>query len=151
MKLNKIAILLLSAGLLTTTSCDFMDCDESDNYSLEEIQGSYSRVKQFVTNIYGYLPSDFCNTSGAMLDAATDDAVHVYETSAIQRMVNGTWSANYTVDDKFGTYYNGIHDANYYLDKLSGLTFSTWENSDNYEDWLQNYDNWCAATRTCRS
>lgn len=46
MKFNKIAILLLSAGLLTTTSCDFMDCDESDNYTLQEIQGSYNRVKQ---------------------------------------------------------------------------------------------------------
>ena len=64
MKFNKIAILLLSAGLLTTTSCDFMDCDESDNYTLQEIQGSYNRVKQFVTSIYGYLPSDFCNTHG---------------------------------------------------------------------------------------
>ena len=112
MKFNKIAILLLSAGLLTTTSCDFMDCDESDNYTLQEIQGSYNRVKQFVTSIYGYLPSDFCNTHGAMLDAATDDAIHVYESSAIQRIVNGTWSANYTVDDKFAYYYNAIHDAN---------------------------------------
>lgn len=142
MKFNKIAILLLSAGLLTTTSCDFMDCDESDNYTLQEIQGSYNRVKQFVTSIYGYLPSDFCNMHGAMLDAATDDAIHVYESSAIQRIVNGTWSANYTVDDKFAYYYNAIHDANYYLTTLSGLTFDTWENGDDYQDWMQNYDNY---------
>ena len=65
-----------------------------------------------------------------MLDAATDDAVHIYETSDIQRFVNGTWSANYTVDDKFSTYYNGIHDANFYLENLTGLKFETWENSD---------------------
>lgn len=142
MKFNKIAILLLSADLLTTTSCDFMDCDESDNYTLQEIQGSYNRVKQFVTSIYGYLPSDFCNTHGAMLDATTDDAIHVYESSAIQRIVNGTWSANYTVDDKFAYYYNAIHDANYYLTTLSGLTFDTWENGDDYQDWMQNYDNY---------
>lgn len=142
MKFNKIAILLLSAGLLTTTSCDFMDCDESDNYTLQEIQGSYNRVKQFVTSIYGYLPSDFCNMHGAMVDAATDDAIHVYESSAIQRIVNGTWSANYTVDDKFAYYYNAIHDANYYLTTLSGLTFDTWENGDDYQDWMQNYDNY---------
>ena len=142
MKFNKIAILLLSAGLLTTTSCDFMDCDESDNYTLQEIQGSYNRVKQFVTSIYGYQPSDFCNMHGAMVDAATDDAIHVYESSAIQRIVNGTWSANYTVDDKFAYYYNAIHDANYYLTTLSGLTFDTWKNGDDYQDWMQNYDNY---------
>ena len=151
MKFNKIAILLLSAGLLTTTSCDFMDCDESDNYTLQEIQGSYNRVKQFVTSIYGYLPSDFCNTHGAMVDAATDDAIHVYESSAIQRIVNGTWSANYTVDDKFAYYYNAIHDANYYLTTLSGLTFDTWENGDDYQDWMQNYDNYQYQVRFLRA
>ena len=151
MKFNKIAILLLSAGLLTTTSCDFMDCDESDNYTLQEIQGRYNRVKQFVTSIYGYLPSDFCNTHGAMLDAATDDAIHVYESSAIQRIVNGTWSANYTVDDKFAYYYNAIHDANYYLTTLSGLTFDTWENGDDYQDWMQNYDNYQYQVRFLRA
>lgn len=151
MKFNKIAILLLSADLLTTTSCDFMDCDESDNYTLQEIQGSYNRVKQFVTSIYGYLPSDFCNTHGAMVDAATDDAIHVYESSAIQRIVNGTWSANYTVDDKFAYYYNAIHDANYYLTTLSGLTFDTWENGDDYQDWMQNYDNYQYQVRFLRA
>lgn len=151
MKFNKIAILLLSADLLTTTSCDFMDCDESDNYTLQEIQGSYNRVKQFVTSIYGYLPSDFCNMHGAMLDAATDDAIHVYESSAIQRIVNGTWSANYTVDDKFAYYYNAIHDANYYLTTLSGLTFDTWKNGDDYQDWMQNYDNYQYQVRFLRA
>lgn len=151
MKFNKIAILLLSADLLTTTSCDFMDCDESDNYTLQEIQGSYNRVKQFVTSIYGYLPSDFCNTHGAMLDATTDDAIHVYESSAIQRIVNGTRSANYTVDDKFAYYYNAIHDANYYLTTLSGLTFDTWENGDDYQDWMQNYDNYQYQVRFLRA
>ena len=151
MKFNKIAILLLSADLLTTTSCDFMDCDESDNYTLQEIQGSYNRVKQFVTSIYGYLPSDFCNMHGAMVDAATDDAIHVYESSAIQRIVNGTWSANYTVDDKFAYYYNAIHDANYYLTTLSGLTFDTWENGDDYQDWMQNYDNYQYQVRFLRA
>lgn len=151
MKFNKIAILLLSADLLTTTSCDFMDCDESDNYTLQEIQGSYNRVKQFVTSIYGYLPSDFCNTHGAMLDATIDDAIHVYESSAIQRIVNGTWSANYTVDDKFAYYYNAIHDANYYLTTLSGLTFDTWENGDDYQDWMQNYDNYQYQVRFLRA
>ena len=151
MKFNKIAILLLSADLLTTTSCDFMDCDESDNYTLQEIQGSYNRVKQFVTSIYGYLPSDFCNTHGAMLDVTTDDAIHVYESSAIQRIVNGIWSANYTVDDKFAYYYNAIHDANYYLTTLSGLTFDTWENGDDYQDWMQNYDNYQYQVRFLRA
>ncbi|WP_299230338.1 RagB/SusD family nutrient uptake outer membrane protein [uncultured Bacteroides sp.] len=137
MKLRKYILLCLSVGLMS--SCNFMDCDESDYYELDEIQQSYSRVKQFVTNVYGYLPSDFCSLDGAMQDAATDDAVHVYETSNIQRFVNGTWSANYTIDDQYGKYYNGIHDANFYLENLVGLDFKDWEYGDDYESWMHDY------------
>ena len=137
--INKYLTLLLSLSLFT--ACDFMDCDESDNYSLEQIEESYARVKQFVTNVYSYLPSNFCNLDGAMQDAATDDAIHVYESSDIQRFVNGTWSANYTVDDKYAHYYNGIHDANFFLENLTNLKFEDWQYGDDYENWMKEYAN----------
>lgn len=60
------------------------------------LKGNYNHVKQYVTNVYGYVTHDFLNTDGAMQDAATDDAIHVYEGSNIQRFVNGTWSPTYT-------------------------------------------------------
>ena len=53
MKLKKLFAIFISVSLLA--SCDFMDCNESDYYSLKEIQGSYNRVKQFVTDVYGYI------------------------------------------------------------------------------------------------
>lgn len=137
MKLKKYVLLGISVGLLN--SCDFMDCSETDYYELNEIQEEYAQVKRFVTNIYSYLPSDFCSIDGAMHDAATDDAVHVYETSNIQRFVNGTWAANYTVDDLFGKYYNGIHDANFYLENMTGLTFEDWKYGEDYDKWMNEY------------
>lgn len=149
MKLKNLAILFFAAGALS--SCNFMDCDESDNYSLEEIQGSYNRVKQFVTDVYGYLPSDFCSIGSAMLDAATDDAIHIYESSTIQRFTNGSWSANYTVDDQYANYYNAIHDANLYLEDMTNLDFETWKNSENYEYWMTNYTNWQYEVRFLRA
>lgn len=84
MKLKHIA-LLLSACVLG--GCDFMDCDESNDYQKEDIFTSFERSKKMVTNIYSYLPHDFCNTADAMQDAATDDAVHVYKSSAIHYFV----------------------------------------------------------------
>lgn len=150
MKLKKLFTILFSASLLASCN-NFMDCNESDYYSLEEIRGSYDRVKQFVTNVYGYLPSNFCNIGGAMHDAATDDAVHVYETSEIQRFVNGTWSANNTADDKYSTYYNGIHDANFYLENMTGLDFKTWEYGDKYDEWMANYSYWEYEIRFLRA
>lgn len=147
--INKYLIIFLSLFLFA--ACDFMDCNESDYYSKEQIQGSYARVKQFVTNVYSYLPQDFCSIDGAMQDAATDDAIHVYKTSNVQRFVNGTWSANTTIDDKFSNYYSGIHDANFYLENMVGLTFEDWKYGDEYEDWMKEYPNYEYEIRFLRA
>ena len=40
--INKYLIIFLSLFLFA--ACDFMDCNESDYYSKEQIQGSYARV-----------------------------------------------------------------------------------------------------------
>lgn len=146
---NKYLALFLSLFMLT--GCDFLDCSESDYYPIDQIQGSYARVKQFVTNVYSYLPHDFCSVDGAMHESATDDALHVYESSNIQRFVNGTWSANYTIDDKFANLYNAIHDANFYLDNLTGLTFEDWQYGDEYEDWMKEYPNYENEIRVLRA
>lgn len=147
--INKYLLILLSVFVFA--ACDFMDCNESDYYSLEQTKESYARVKQFVTNVYGYLPDDFCSIDGAMQDAATDDAIHVYETSDVQRFVNGTWSPNYTIDDKFAHYYKGNFDANFYLENLVGLTFDDWKYGDEYEDWMKEYPNYEKEVRLLRA
>lgn len=148
LKLKHIALLL---SVFIYTGCDFLDMDESSEYSKQDILESYERTKQLVTNVYGYLPHDFMNTSGAMLDAASDDAIHVYETSNIQRFVNGTWSANYTVDDRWGAYYGGIRSANFYLIETEGQTFEEWKYSDNYDQWMRNFNNFKFEVRFLRA
>lgn len=147
-----IALLLSVSSAPLITSCEsFMDCSETDYYTKDEIIGNMSRVKQMCTQVYSYLRHDFCNTSGAMLDAATDDAVHVYQSSAIQRFVNGTWSANYTVDDLYANYYNAIHDANLYLESCVGLTFDEWKYSDGFDDDFKSYQNYEYEVRFLRA
>lgn len=140
LKIKK-SVLLLTATTLLFGACDFMDISEADYYTKEQIINNMDRVKQLMTQVYSYLPQDFNNTSSAMQDAATDDAIHVYDTN-IQRFVNGTWSANYTVDDQFRKYYQAVHDANFYLDNCVGLTFDEWKNSDGFEDNFKNYLNY---------
>jgi len=119
--------------------CNFLDCDESSIYTRDEILKSYERTKQLVTNVYSYLPNGFCNIGGAMHEAATDDAVHVYRTSTIYRFIDGTWSPDHTVDDVWSNFYAGIRAANHYLEYASGLKFEEWENSDDYESWMNEY------------
>ncbi len=121
------------------SGCDFLNCDESSIYTKDEILESYERTKQLVTNVYSYLPNGFCNIGGAMQDAATDDAVHVYRTSVLYRFIDGTWGPDHTVDDVWSTYYEGIRAANRCIAEASDLTFEDWENNDNYEDWMNEY------------
>lgn len=147
-KMKHIALLLTVFAL---TGCDFMNCDESSTYTKEEVLSSYNRTKQLVTNVYGYLPHDFGNTSGAMLDAATDDAIHVYKYSGIQRFVNGTWSANSTVDDVWEKYYEAIRMANFYLKETEGQLFEEWSLSDEYDKWMQNFTNFKYEVRFLRA
>ena len=45
----KIKNIVLLLSLLMMTGCDFMDCDESDNFTKQEVLDSYNRVKQLAT------------------------------------------------------------------------------------------------------
>lgn len=164
MKFRNIVLLLAASSL---AGCDFMDCDESSDYTKEEIFNSYDRSKRMVTNIYSYLPHDFGDmgtsntvattatnadlTGDAMLDAATDDAIHIYKTAAIWRFVDGTWSAVRTVDDVWGNYYTAIRAANLYLKESEGEDFKDWEFSDNYADMIKNHTNYAYEVRFLRA
>ena len=151
MKYLKIKHIVLFLSLCTLAGCNFMDCDESSDYTKQDIFESYTRTKQMVTNVYGFLPNDFCNTDGAMLDAATDDAIHIYESSDVQRFVNGTWSANHTADDVWANYYKGIRAANLYLKEAEGLTFEEWKYADNYESIMKDFTNYQYEVRFLRA
>ena len=138
MKKNILKYYLISSlCVCSVTSCDFLDCDETSVYTIEDIVSSYDRTKQLATHVYSFLPNGFCNIDGAMQDAGTDDAVHVYQTSNVQRFVNGTWGANAVVDDQWSHYYQGIRAANVYLKEAEGLTFEDWQYNDNYENWMK--------------
>lgn len=143
------AALLLSFTALQ--GCGYFDVDESYDYDKEGIFSSYTRAKQMVTNIYSYLPSDFCQTEGGMLDAATDDAVHIYTNSKLNRMNNGTWSPSHTVNDVWGHYYEGIRAANLYLAEAANLDFSEWKHTDNYEDIMKDFKNYPYEVRFLRA
>lgn len=151
MKYFKFKHIALFLSLLTLSGCDFMNCDESSDYTKSDIFESYTRTKQMVIHLYAYLPTDFCQTEGAMLDAATDDAIHVYESSNIQRFVNGTWSANYTANDVWHSYYAGIRAANLYLKEAEGLDFKEWEFADDYESIIKEFTNYQYEVRFLRA
>ena len=59
-KIKHIALLLAVTSAPLYTACDFMDCSETDYYSKQQILDNMDRVKQLATQVYSYLPHDFC-------------------------------------------------------------------------------------------
>lgn len=150
--MNKIKTIIgcvLSMSLMT--GCNFMDCDESDSYTKEDVLASYTRVEQLATNVYGFLQHGFCTIDGAMQDAATDDAIHIYKSSSIQYYTNGIWSPDMLVDDQWTNLYKGIRAANLYLKETEGLTFSEYQFGDDYENIMKEFNNYKYEVRFLRA
>ena len=121
--MKRLIFSLLAA--LSVTSCNFLDVDESTGKKKEDVYNIFDRVKTVVTNIYGYLPSDWGTIGGALREAATDNAVYVSKNSTVYGYFDGRWSSLNTIDDVWSTYYEAIRAANDFL-----ATFSL----DNFEE-----------------
>ena len=150
MKHIKITTLLV-VTVSMFASCDFLNTSESTYYDRSELLYDPSKVTQLCTEVYSYLPNGLEGIGGAMHDAATDDAIHINNTAAIQRLVNGSWSPNYVVDDVFAHYYKAIHDANFYLENCLNLTFEDWKYTDGFQDTYTSYLNYQYEVRCLRA
>ena len=84
MKHIKITTLLV-VTVSMFASCDFLNTSESTYYDRSELLYDPSKVTQLCTEVYSYLPHGLEGIGGAMHDAATDDAIHINNTAAIQR------------------------------------------------------------------
>uniref|UniRef100_A0AB33J593 RagB/SusD family nutrient uptake outer membrane protein n=1 Tax=Prevotella sp. GTC17254 TaxID=3236794 RepID=A0AB33J593_9BACT len=152
MKTKYHILFLLCMGYIPLfTSCDFLELGEYNYFDKQETTIEPARVSQLCTQVYTYLPNGLNGISGALQDAATDDAVHAYPTATVQRFVNGSWAPNYTVDDIYGNLYKGIHSANFYLENCLGLTFDDWKYSDGFADTYTSYLNYQYEVRFLRA
>lgn len=129
---------LLLLTMLACCSCDYLDYDETSGYGKDEMFVYFSRTKQMLTNVYGYLPKDFGNVGNAMLSAATDDADYAWTTSAIHQFGDGSWSAINTLDNQWDRLYKGIRAANLFLESYQP-DFPNSEWNDLYEEEMSAY------------
>lgn len=136
--MNRLKKLIICALAVSgTVSCNFLDIDESVGKSSDYMYGYFSEVEKLVTNIYGYLPSDWGTIDGAIREAATDNAVHVWSTSNVKRYYDGSWSAINTIDNVWGTYYEAIRAANKFLAEFSLENLERFQDNADYEEEMQ--------------
>ena len=132
------SIIILS--LVTFGACDYLEYDESSYLLEDEVFSDFNRTKQFLTGIYAYLPDGFNPIDGAMRSSASDDAVHVWKYSNVQKLNDGSWSAVQPVDDVFGTMYKGIRAANKFLVETQGQIFEEEQFNEDYGDQMKQFE-----------
>lgn len=137
MKRNILYILLSLIGL---AGCEFLDYKETSYFDdSEQIFSNFNRTKNFLSNIYSYLPSNSTDIDGAMRASATDEAEHVWDYSNVQKMNDGRWNPNNPVDANWGTYYKAIRAANLFLKEVEGRIFEDYMYTDDYDVMMQQF------------
>lgn len=119
-----IKLILITLGIIPLLwRCEFLDYNELDQYDKKDIFYEVGRVKNVLTNVYSYLPTDYSSIDGAMRASASDDAEHVWDLSDIQKFNDGSWNSIAILDDQWSNMYSGIRTANVFLNESKGLTF----------------------------
>ena len=142
---NKGIILIL--GSLFFYGCDFLDYNERSFMEKEEAFSEFSKTTSILTAAYSILPSGFSDVGDAMLEAATDNGICVWNsssasnTSNIQNFYNGSWSPIITVDAQWSNFYTGIRRANLFLENANDEILSEYQwSGDNYRSMKKRWE-----------
>lgn len=146
MKKNFIIILALSA---VAVSCkkDYLNVNEVNAFVTPgQLYSNYNYAQQAVWNVYSYLPDGLGNLD---YEAVTDNAEATNVTDASQVFNNGTWNQYANPDNAWSTDFNGIRQANLYLqnkdsvnityirDRITTSDSSAWFNAQNNVKFMQ--------------
>lgn len=121
----------MGVTLLSQSCADFLDkdIDTDTNLTQEEIFSDERYAPGFLNNIYNNLPDGYSRFNGAMLAAATDEAVCSYSGATVQLFNKNAINATTNPDDAWDTMYRGIRACNVFLRELEPNGIITKSNS----------------------
>lgn len=115
MRMKRLSLILLAALGLVSCAAD-LEVNEREYHSKEYMFADFGKVKDIMTDVYGYLSPGFTAVGGTMTECATDDAVYANTPNTIKGFYDGSWSANNVMDDQWSRLYSGIRAANYLME-----------------------------------
>lgn len=117
---NRYIALVIFAAAITVSSCSKRYEKEplenlTEDYIWDVTDSSAIYARNFLHNIYTYLPTGFNRIDGSLLCAASDDAVPSQNGSTVNFLSNGGLSPVLNPDDSWARNYEGIRKANQFL------------------------------------
>lgn len=134
LNIKSIAVHASCLALLTLSSCNFLDFDESAGKTKEEAYGYFANVKSLANAAYRSIPSDWGVIGNALRESASDNAVYTWNSCAVYDIYNDAWSPKNLIDNQWSTYYSVIRDINSFLENYSDEALIRHKWDANYED-----------------
>ncbi len=115
---SSLAVLLLIFFAASGCKKDYLSFDYTDGSVREEDVWTSDRLARgFLNNAYLGILRRYDLTDGALLAAASDEAVNSNQGSTINIFNNGTWGPLRTLDDQYANMYNYIRRTNLFLER----------------------------------
>ena len=113
--MKRILLIGWVAVVVGLTGCEDLERELVTDLTQQQVTKSYDYTLNRITSIYTDIPGGYGQIDGAMTASATDEAEHTLETSAVQRLNNGSWNALDNPDNQWVNFYRGIRKANQFL------------------------------------
>lgn len=144
---TKLLICLLAFSI---HSCNYLDYDESDNLTKEQVFSNFQFTKEFLTGIYQRVPGVYGPIGEAMRSSATDETFFVDKLSDIHSFNNGAWSAIHTIDDCWH-YFEGIRAVNMFLAETKDQEFDELKHNTEYKEMMAQFNYYPYEARFLRA
>ncbi|MDO4164163.1 MAG: RagB/SusD family nutrient uptake outer membrane protein [Bacteroides sp.] len=145
MKLHRLLIGILAAGLFTLSACeDQMNYKETTQYDFDYISEDFDNVSGLMTYVYRLLDYDYGTDNyygDIMLSSATDESRYSVDGSAIDYFFDGTWSATTPISDLWTNAFVAITYCNEILYVFNDLEFEDLEWNEDYASDMTSYLN----------
>ena len=142
-------LIILSALVTSIASCkkDYLKVNDVNAFvTPDQLYSNYNYAQQAVWNIYSYLPDGFAHLD---YEAITDNAAATNVTDASKVFNTGAWNQYNNPDSSWKGDFNGIRQANLYLqnkdkadityirDRITTSDSSSWYNAQNNVKFMQ--------------
>ena len=131
--------LLLCFMIISIGSCDYLEYDEIEKYGDDLIWKDRYRTRDFLGNVYNHMVTDFNQVGGAVRASGADDAEEISSFYDIQKMNDGRWNATQTVDSRWTSLYEGIRQANLFLEKFDIENFKERQYNEDYKQQIEQF------------
>ncbi len=137
---KRIAYYCVFAATFLLQSCtDFFSFDETSALTEDMVFQGVGSQRNFLFNIFSYLPRMDNSVGNSMLDCASDDAEYINDFSSIQRFNSGNITVSLNPDDRWTHNYAGIQKCNKFLEKATVESLDTYKNNNNKDRDGQGY------------